>query len=140
MTSETLTLSVAPDDAAVPLLLDAIEAFCERQALPPGVAHRLGVVVEELAANVAMHGIGGPDGAGRIAVTVRREGAALVAIVEDDGRAFDPLANAAPDTATSLENREIGGLGVHFARTMARELHYVRADGCNRVTAVFDAA
>ena len=140
MTSETLVLSVAPDDDAVPTLLDAIEAFCERQALSPGVAHRLGVVVEELAANVAMHGTGGPDGASRIGVTVRREGAALIATVEDDGRAFDPLANAGPDTAASLEDREIGGLGVHFARTMARELHYVRADGCNRVTAVFDAA
>jgi serine/threonine-protein kinase RsbW len=43
------------------------------------------------------------------------------------------------DTDLPLEEREIGGLGVHFAKVMTRELAYAREDGRNRVIAVFDA-
>lgn len=139
MPSDTLAITIPPDTAAVPRLLDAIEAWSEGAALPPALAHRLGVVLEELAANVAMHGSGGPDGATFVAVTIARAPGRLVATVEDDGRPFDPLARAAPDIEAALEERDVGGLGVHFARVMTRELHYVRDGGRNRVTAIFDA-
>ena len=134
-----LTLTLPPTVDSVSVILDAVEGWVEAQEVPPGVAHRLGVVVEELAANVAMHGTGGADGATFVAVTVTREGDAILATVEDDGRAFDPLAQAAPDTEAALEEREVGGLGVHFARKMTRELRYLRDAVRNRVTAVFDA-
>jgi len=140
VTSETLAISIAPQTDQMPVLLDAIEAFCEREELSAITAHRLAVVVEELAANVAMHGATGAGAASFVAVTIARAGALLTAMVEDDGRPFDPLARAAADTGAALEDREIGGLGVHFARTMAREISYARADGRNRVTAVFDAS
>jgi serine/threonine-protein kinase RsbW len=132
-------MTIPPETDEVPRILDAIEAWCEEAELSPGVAHRLGVVVEELAANVAMHGTGGEGGATFVAVTVQRGTDGIRAVVEDDGRAFDPLAQEAPDTEAALEDRDIGGLGVHFARRMARELHYAREAGRNRVTAIFDA-
>ena len=135
-----LALTIPPDTEEVPRLLDAVEAFAEEAELSPKAAHRLAVVVEELAANVAMHGAEGEGAATIIHVTVQREGATLRAVIEDDGRPFDPLAREAVDTAATLEMREIGGLGVHFARTLAREIAYARADGRNIVTALFDAA
>lgn len=139
-TPDPLSLRIAPETEAVPELLDAIEAWCEAAELGPATAHRIGVVVEELAANVAMHGTGGPDGATFVAVSLAAEPGGIRAVVEDDGRPFDPLAQAAPDTDAALEDREVGGLGVHFARVMARELAYAREGGLNRVTALFDAA
>lgn len=139
MAPAPLSMTIRPDTEAVPELLDAIEAWCEEAGLAPGVAHRLGVVVEELAANVAMHGSGGPDGASFVALALRHDGDAIEAVIEDDGRPFDPLSLAAPDTEAGLEERDIGGLGVHFARVMTRSLAYAREGGRNRVTAVFDA-
>lgn len=138
MPDATLTLTIAPAAAEVAQLLDAIEGFAESHDLSPGLAHRLGVVVEELAANVAMHGVGGANGATFLTLTAMRQGAVLSAIVEDDGRPFDPLAHAEPDLDASMDDREIGGLGVHFARSMTRSLDYARIDGRNRVTALFD--
>jgi serine/threonine-protein kinase RsbW len=131
-------MTIPPETEAVARLLDALEAFAEQAALAPKVAHRLAVVLEELAANVAMHGSTGAGAASFVAVEVRRQDDALVATVEDDGRAFDPLAQAAPDTAAALEDREVGGLGVHFVRKMARTLDYSREAGRNRLTAVLD--
>jgi serine/threonine-protein kinase RsbW len=113
---DALSLTIPPETEAVPRILDAIEAWCDTHDIGAAVAHRLGVVVEELAANVAMHGTGGPDGATFVAVTVRHQADAIVATVEDDGRPFDPLAQGEVDTALSLEEREIGGLGVHSPR------------------------
>jgi serine/threonine-protein kinase RsbW len=136
---DALALTIPPETEAVPRILDAIEAWCDTHGIGPGVAHRLGVVVEELTANVAMHGTGGADGATFVAVTIRQDAQSIVATVEDDGRPFDPLAQGKVDTDLPLEEREIGGLGVHFAKVMTRELAYARQDGRNRVTAVFDA-
>ena len=135
-----LALTIPPDTEEVPRLLDAVEAFAEEAELSPKAAHRLAVVVEELAANVAMHGSEGEGAATFVAVTVRAEGDEVIATVEDDGRAFDPLARAEADTGSALEDRDIGGLGVHFVRQMTKTLHYSREDGRNRLTAVLDAS
>ncbi len=138
--SPALALTIPPDTEEVPRLLDALEGFAEEAGLSPKTAHRLAVVVEELAANVAMHGSTGADGATFVAVTVRQEGSEVIATVEDDGRPFDPLAHAAPDTDAALEDRDIGGLGVHFVQKMTKTLSYSREDGRNRLTAVLDAS
>ncbi|MGX9965155.1 ATP-binding protein [Roseomonas sp. F4] len=135
-----LDLTFPPETEEVSRLLDALESFAEAAELSPKAAHRLSVVLEELAANVVMHGSTGPGAATFIAVTVRREAEALIATIEDDGRAFDPLARAAPDTEAELEDRDIGGLGVHFVQQMTRDLRYSREDGRNRLVAVLDAA
>lgn len=134
-----LALTIPPDTDAVTRLLDALEDFAEAAALSPKAAHRLAVVVEELAANVAMHGSTGDGAASFVSVAVRIDGDAVIATVEDDGRAFDPLARPAPDTETALEDRDVGGLGVHFVQRMARSLLYTRDAGRNRLTAVLDA-
>ena len=135
-----LALTIPPETDEVARLLDALEAFAEEAELSPKAAHRLAVVVEELAANVAMHGSTGPDAATFVTVTVRLDGDAVIATVEDDGRAFDPLSKAAADTEAALEDRDIGGLGVHFVQKMTRTLDYSRQDGRNRLVAVLDAA
>jgi anti-sigma regulatory factor (Ser/Thr protein kinase) len=58
--------------------------------------------------------------------------------VEDDGRPFDPLSQPEPDTTLTLEDRKVGGLGIHFARRLVREITYRWSGGRNHVAAVFD--
>ena len=54
--------------------------------------------------------------------------------VTDDGIPFNPLEVAKPDTSLPLEDREIGGLGIHFVLSMVDELTYERTDHRNIVT------
>jgi anti-sigma regulatory factor (Ser/Thr protein kinase) len=49
----------------------------------------------------------------------------------DDGRPFDPLGMAAPDTALSTQERRIGGLGIHLVRHIMDEVSYHRQAGRN---------
>lgn len=125
-----------PRAEAVTALVDGLEAFAGDAGLSPRATGRLVVVVEELAANVAMHG----EGATFLRVSARRVDGAVHLILEDDGPAFDPLSAAAPDLEATLEDREAGGLGVHFVRTMARDVAYRRDGALNRLTATLDAA
>ena len=60
----------------------------------------------------------------------------LSVTVEDEGLPFNPFARSAPDTTLSLEEREIGGLGIHLVRKMMDEVSYVRRTGRNVVNVV----
>ena len=57
-----------------------------------------------------------------------------MATIIDDGIAFNPFDAPAPDTTLALEDREIGGLGVHIVRTMMDEVFYERDGNKNVVT------
>jgi anti-sigma regulatory factor (Ser/Thr protein kinase) len=51
----------------------------------------------------------------------------------DRGTAFDPLSVPPPDLETRLEDRSLGGLGIHLVRQIMRDLEYRRAGGWNRI-------
>jgi anti-anti-sigma factor len=64
---------------------------------------------------------------------VELDGELVRVTISDNGPPFDPLAFADPDTALSVEEREIGGLGIHLVRQMMDEVSYQRRDGENVV-------
>ena len=53
--------------------------------------------------------------------------------VVDDGIPFDPTAAAAPDTSLEVEDRDVGGLGVHLVRKLMDEVAYRRDGDRNRL-------
>ncbi len=55
----------------------------------------------------------------------------LVVEVEDDGKAFDPTQAPEVDTSAPLEQRPIGGLGIHFIRRSMDEVRYERQGNRN---------
>ena len=44
---------------------------------------------------------------------------------------FNPLELPRPDTDSSLDDRAIGGLGIHFVRTLMNDMTYRREGGRN---------
>lgn len=108
-------MSVQPD----------VDAFCETHGLSPKASYVLNLVLEELLTNVVNHGyrdhVGGP-----IILRLSKEGPNVVGEIVDAGRAFDPTTLPEPDTEASLDDRQIGGLGVHLSKTMTAGLTYAR--------------
>lgn len=115
------------DDTAV--LFDAVAAFVDDHAIGPKPAYALELVLDELVTNIADHGAG-PGGA-TIIIEVVREGATIRGSVRDDAAPFDPLRRGPVDTTGSIEEREVGGLGVHLVRKMTNSLGYSREAGHN---------
>lgn len=85
----------------------------------------MSLMLDELITNIVMHGYG-PSADGQVRVDASVEAGRFVVTLTGRAFAFDPLQVPAPDTTMELEEREIGGLGVHFVRRMADELSYRR--------------
>ena len=56
--------------------------------------------------------------------------------ISDDGRPFNPFEGAPPDTELSVDDRPIGGLGVHLVQNVMDEVAYERHGTKNVVTLV----
>jgi anti-sigma regulatory factor (Ser/Thr protein kinase) len=54
----------------------------------------------------------------------------------DDGFPFNPIDKATPDLNASLEDRTIGGLGIHLVRSCMDEIKYARKNNQNILTLV----
>ncbi len=113
-------------------LAEAVEVVAESEAWPAEVKSHVDLVLEEIAQNIISYGY--PDGrSGQFEVSIQRQGDALSIVIEDDGDAFDPFSLAEPNLELSLDERSIGGLGVHFTRTLMNSHRYRRIEGRNRV-------
>jgi len=111
-------------------LMDALEAYAEAAEIDMLVAARLNLVAEEVAANVAMHA----TGATFFSFAVTPTAHALDLVLEDDGPEYDPLARDEVDTEAALEERDVGGLGVHLVRKLTQHARYERIGGTNRLS------
>jgi anti-sigma regulatory factor (Ser/Thr protein kinase) len=60
----------------------------------------------------------------------------LMVQVADDGIPFNPLPMDKPDTKMSLDDRKIGGLGIHLVRHMMSKVSYQRRVGKNVITMI----
>lgn len=113
----------------------AVEELAEREGWPPEMAYRVTLVIEELVVNIINHGH--DSGVHDIEISMASEPDALTVDIIDDGRPFDPLSDAPePDLDSLLEDRPVGGLGIHLVLTMMDEVHYRREQDRNHTTLV----
>ena len=120
----------------IPRLAETIEAFGEQGALTPNEIYPLNLVMEELLVNTISYGYNDPL-QHTIEISLRIDDDYLTAVVIDDGIAFNPLEDApTPVLAGEVEDRPIGGLGIHFMRTLMDEIQYQRDGDKNRLTMI----
>ena len=94
---------------------------------------RLRLAVEELIQNISDYAYA-EDGPLDVEIIGDMECKLLEIILKDSGKPFNPLEMAAPDLSIPIEAREIGGLGIHFARQIMEELNYSFEDQKNKLT------
>lgn len=108
--------------------------FCRANGIDSDVTFNITLAFEELISNTINYGYD-PGHSDQIRVSMRIEDGWLTAHITDCGRAFDPLQEAPePDLDAAVEDRAIGGLGVHLVRTVIDSVSYRRDAGCNVIT------
>ena len=113
-------------------LNELLSRFCKENRLPEEVAMEMGLALEEVFVNVVRYGYQDSN-EHEILVSMTAEGGEMVLAVEDDGIAFNPLEIPPVDTTLPIEDRPIGGLGIHLVRSVMSEVNYARKDGRNRL-------
>jgi serine/threonine-protein kinase RsbW len=110
-----------------------VEQFGAAHALPVPVLTSLLVSFDEVLTNIISYGY--RDGATHeIRLSVALEGGAVAADVEDDGLPYDPLAAPPPALSGGISERPVGGLGIHFVRTLNDAVAYERRGNTNRLS------
>ena len=134
MPNDELHVSLAPPRlSALHNLSRMVEAFGAAHRLPESKTYMLNLALDELVANTVHYGLDGVAEP-RIEITLWVSGTLLVLTVTDNGRRFDPTKGADPDLSSPVEERPVGGLGLHLVRTFADRLTYQFTEGRNRLT------
>ncbi len=123
-------------DITVPARLESLEGLLKSatgSALQSGLAgHSLcavELVTEEAVINVFKYAY--PQGEGKVRLRCMDDGDRFVIEVTDWGVIFDATAQPAPDVTSPLEDRPVGGQGIHLIKKMTDEMRYTRNDRQN---------
>jgi serine/threonine-protein kinase RsbW len=124
-------LIVRADSAAMRQVDGFVAAFVKEQGIAADDAARILILFEELLTNLVKYGY--PDRAepGRAEIALALDGSRLEIEFIDDGCAFDPLAVPLPNLDEPLEERPVGGLGLHLLRSLADGIRYERRNNKN---------
>ena len=133
--SEQFKLKVETNPSELERISAAVEDIGQRENWPAQFIFRVNLVLEELGLNIMSYGY--DEGLHEFEITLTSEADVLRMEFTDDGRPFDPL-NEAPelDLDASVDDRQVGGLGIHLVRTMVDEMSYRREQDMNHLTLV----
>lgn len=110
----------------------AFTEFAETHAVPDSVRRPVQVAIDELLANELSHGTAG-HGSGSVTIEVTLDQDRMSVTLASDGPPFDPFSQEAPDTSLPVEQRPIGGLGLHLVQKLMDEVRYERRDEKNLI-------
>ncbi|MBR0033084.1 MAG: ATP-binding protein [Treponema sp.] len=111
---------------------DFVSEWCENNGVSMKSITKLSVCIDEIASNIIFY-----SGATFFSVECKDNGDDISIRFSDDGKEFDPLTQAKePDIALSLEEREIGGLGIFMVKKMMKSVSYARNGNLNELTMI----
>jgi anti-sigma regulatory factor (Ser/Thr protein kinase) len=118
----------------IPPLAEVVADFLDGMGVEQATTLRINLCLDELLTNTIQYGYsdGQPH---EISVELLVEHGELHIEIIDDAQPFDPLQESPPpDLHSPLEERPIGGLGLHLVRQLTDSQHYERdPQGRNRL-------
>ena len=90
--------------------------------------------IEEAVENVVRYAYEGGLGWIEVGTELDPEGVMLTILLRDAGVPFNPLETPDPDLTSSVEDRQIGGLGIYLCKKLMDHIEYKYEGGCNILT------
>jgi sigma-B regulation protein RsbU (phosphoserine phosphatase) len=134
--AQVLEVVVENRAEALAVVLDDVEAFMDAAGAISRLKYAVMLAIEELVTNTIKYGY---DDADAHQIRLRLDLRSPVTLrIEDDGHPFDPNTQA-PEVSSdaALEDRPIGGLGLHMVRAQTTSFEYRRIGEINRVDLQF---
>lgn len=127
-----LTIEATPEN--VEKVIEFIDGMLEEYGCGVKEQMAIDVAVDELFSNIAHYAYNPETGYATVRVDVKNDPLAVEITFVDNGVPYDPLAKADPDTTLSLEERQIGGLGIFIVKKTMDAVNYEYKDGKNILT------
>ena len=106
------------------------ESFATQHDIGGKLRYHLLVSIEEILTNIIKYGFD-EQGVHPIHITFRNDSGAIEMEFEDRGREFNPLEVGEPDLDSPIEDRQLGGLGIHLVKNMVDVAQYRRVGDRN---------
>lgn len=130
---ESLSVTLKNQLTEIERLSAIVDEFGEQHDIPAKVLFALNVSLDEILTNVISYGYADGLSHDIIVRLACRDGTVEIE-VEDGARAYNPLTTPEPDLTKPVEERPIGGLGVHLLRKMMDSIEYRRERDRNILT------
>ena len=127
-----LTIEATPEN--VDKVIEFIDGMLEEYGCGVKEQMAIDVAVDELFSNIAHYAYNPETGYATVRVDVKNDPLAVEITFIDHGVPYDPLAKADPDTTLSVEDRQIGGLGILIVKKSMDSVNYEYKDGKNILT------
>ena len=128
--AEVLSYSIARSQPALTELSAQVEQALEGRRLSPKVAYAVQLVIDELVSNIDRDG-SGVQGGSEIGVRLVFGDDAIAVEIENEGPPFNPFERPEPVLDQPVEERAIGGLGIHLTRKVMDDCEHSYRDGRN---------
>lgn len=108
-----------------------VDEQLERLGCPLESQAQIDVAIDELFSNIAYYAYNPETGPATVRVEVIEEPLSVEITFIDSGVKYNPLAKDDPDLSLSVEEREIGGLGIYIVKNSMDDVAYEYRDGKN---------
>ncbi|MDD2290406.1 MAG: ATP-binding protein [Bacteroidales bacterium] len=125
------TLELENQLSALSGLLDMTGDFLDVHKVPAPVQYKIKLILDEIFSNIVTYGYRPQDPPDTVLVELCIANGTFTAKVNDGGIPFNPLEYRPTDTSLPLEERPIGGLGIHLVRNLSAKLAYERKENRN---------
>jgi serine/threonine-protein kinase RsbW len=114
-------------------LCQFVERFGEANHLSTDETLDINLILDEIVINIIEHGAEAARQL-EIHVDLALDAGTLTIQVDDDGVPFNPVDAPPPNFDLPIEQRPIGGLGIHIVRSLVDRIEHRRDDGRNVLT------
>lgn len=119
---KVLKINLTNNISDLNMLVTKLEQFFEENNIS-SISMPMTLILEELYTNTITHGAS--DGRDIfIEINLGIDKNELVMTYKDNGIPFNVLELPDPDLTASIENREVGGLGVHYVKVLTDSVEY----------------
>ena len=124
-------LTIAATVENIEMVTDFVNEQLEALDCPMKAQMQIDIAIDELFGNIAHYAYQPNVGEATVRVEAVDESRAVLLTFIDRGVPYNPLAKADPNTTLSVEEREIGGLGIFMVKKTMDDITYEYKDGQN---------
>ena len=128
-------VSVTNQLAEIRTVNNLFNEFIERNQLTTELRRQFNLIIDELLNNIISYAYKDDDDH-EIEISCHLIPGKLTMTISDDGIPFNPFIGQPPELSDSLEDRAIGGLGIHLVKNLLDKTSYQRKVGRNIVSLV----
>jgi len=120
--------------ASLELILEYYRKIISDSGMDVGNAKKFELALEEATVNVISYAYQSDNGAIEIEHQLNKDFDELEFHIKDSGKAFNPCSFSEKEETCSLDSQKIGGLGIHFIRSLSDRINYRYSDNMNILT------